>query len=1070
MKKKWSFFGRSPEVSKQLFKKFAITLFLLLTIQITNAGAQKSITGAVVDDTRQPLPGVSVIIKGTSIGTVTSTEGIYNISNVPEDAILVFSFIGMTSQEVVVGTQTTINVTMLSDYIGIEEVVAVGYGTKKKINLTGAISVAGSEELEARPVANVQQALQGVVPNLTITTSSATGEPGADMAMNIRGLTSIEGDSEPYVLVDGIPMDINDIDPNDIESISVLKDVASTAIYGARAAYGVILITTKNGKANSGIKVSYSSNYAITSLINMPKNADPLSFAYTMNEARENLGSSPYYSDEKLEWIAMNMKEPGSAPEVLESSNGLTWNLGTDGLNASAATDWHSIIFKDYSSRTKHNLNLSGGNETLRYYLSGGFYDEKGQLKQADDFFKRYNIDGKINATINDWMKLSFLTKYKYVEEEYPEHKTLGRSFIMLLTTRLKPTKPAYYPGTEVWTGRIGDMEMNKTNNIERQLVLSPRITLEPVKNWVTNIEVNYRTNDNRKQAVFPRIPYAIPDGTGGSTVLYSSSENTEYRDYMYSNHYFSPNIYTEYSKAVGSHNFHVLGGYQHEVYNYNNLFATAAYLLTDEIPSLSTAVGEKTITDGLGHWSTQSVFGRFNYNFAEKYLIEFNGRYDGSSKFENGERWGFFPSVSTGWIVSKENFFPLKDAVNVFKLRGSYGSVGNQNVSNYLYIPTMSVGLSNWLFSGEQLWGVGSPDIESINLTWEEVKTMDFGFDLQTLNNRLGVNFDWYESKTTNLVGPGKELPEILGTDVPKINEGEVTTRGWEIEISWKDKIKDFSYNIRAVLSDYQSEITSYNNPTKILSSYYEGQKLNEIWGMETDGFFQSELEVDTWALDQSDIYSGAWAPGDLKYVDQDGDDAITIGDNTKDNPGDKKVIGNSTPRFQFGLNANASWKGFDFSFLIQGVGKRDLDLRGLGTFRGPSNGQLHANVYTEHLDYWRDDSSPLGANPDAYFPAPYVVFTGQNDKNYRYPTTRFLQNGAYVRLKNVQVGYTIPKLITEKVKISNARIYLSGENLLTFTDLMIYDPEAFNGRQGRVGDQYPLSRAFSLGLDISF
>jgi TonB-linked SusC/RagA family outer membrane protein len=1047
-----------------------LMLIFLFSLQITNAAPQKSITGTVTDDTGQTLPGVTVLIKGTTQGTVTNIDGKFTITNAPDDATLVFSFVGMETQEVSIGTNDVINITLQTSSIGLEEVVAVGYGTKKKINLTGAISVAGSEEIEARPVANVQQALQGVVPNLTITTSSATGEPGADMSMSIRGLSSIEGDSDPYVLIDGIPMDINDIDPNDIESISVLKDVASTAIYGARAAYGVILITTKNGKKDGSIKVSYSTNFAITSLINMPENADALSFAYTMNQARANLGSSPYYSEQKLEWIAQNVEEPGSATEVLESSNGLTWDLGTDGLNASAATDWHSIIFKDHSTRMKHNLNLSGGKENFQYYLSGGFYDEKGQLKQADDFFQRYNVDAKINATVNPWLKLSFLTKYKYVKEEYPEHSSYGRSFIMLLMTRLKPTKPAYYPGTTVWTGRIGDMELNKTQNIERQLVFSPRITLEPVKNWVTNIELNYRTNDNRTTAVFPRIPYAIPDGTGGSTVLWSSAENTEYRDYTYSNNYFSPNVYTQYSKDLGNHNFQVLAGYQHEIYNYNNLFAVAKYLLTDEIPSLSTAVGEKTIEDGLGHWATQSVFGRFNYTFAEKYLIEFNGRYDGSSKFEEDERWGFFPSVSTGWIISKEDFYPLKDAVDVLKVRGSYGSVGNQNVDNYLYIPTMSISQSSWLYGGSQSWGVGSPDIESINLTWEKVNTLDFGLDLQAFKNKLGFTFDWYKSRTTNLVGPGEELPEILGTDVPKVNEGEITTRGWEIEISWRDRIKDFSYMIRGVLSDYQSEITSYNNPTKILSSYYEGKMLNEIWGMETAGLFQSEDEVNNWALDQSYLYSGSWAPGDLKYVDQNGDDIINIGDNTKDNPGDRKVIGNSTPRFQFGLNANASWKGFDFSFLIQGVAKRDLDLRGLGTFRGPSNGQLHANVYKEHLDYWRDETSPLGANPDAYFPAPYVVFTGQNNKNYLYPTTRFLQNGAYVRLKNVQMGYTIPKRITEKANISNARIYLSGENLLTITNLMIYDPEAFNGRQDRVGDQYPLSRAFSLGLDINF
>lgn len=1070
MKKKLRNLRKLYEVSKQLSKISAIAVLLLIALPIISTAQQKTITGTVTDDSGYPLPGATVLLKGTTNGTVTNSDGVYSFPGIPENSTIVFSFMGMLSQEIVVGDKTTINVILIASTIGIEEVVAVGYGTKKKINLTGAISVAGSEEIEARPVANVQQALQGVVPNLQITVSSATGEPGAEMAMNIRGLTSIEGDNSPYVLVDGIPMGMNDVDPNDVESISVLKDVASTAIYGARAAYGVILITTKTGKRKTGVNVSYSSNFAVTSLINMPKNADPLSFAYTMNHSATNAGNAPYYSEEKLSWIAQNMANPGSATEVLASPNGLTWNLGVDGLNASAATDWHSIIFKDHSTRMKHNINLSGGTEDVSFYLSGGSYDEKGQLKQADDYFKRYNLDAKINATVTPWMDISLLTKYKYAEEEYPEHLTLGRSFIMLLMTRLKPTKPAYYPGTDIWTGRIGDMELNKTTNIERQLVFSPRITLQPIKNWITNVELNYISNDNREVAVFPRIPEAIPDGTGGSTIIWPSMESTSYRPETYSNTYMSPNIYTEYSKSFGKHNLHVLTGYQHEIYKYFNFLADAKYLLTEEIPSISTAVGEKTIEDQIGHWATQGIFGRLNYDFSEKYLLEFNFRYDGSSRFDEDNRWGFFPSISSGWIVSKENFYPLKDIVDVFKVRGSYGSIGNQNVDNYLYVPTMSVDQSNWLFGGERLWTVSTPNLSSINLTWEKVNTLDFGFDLQTLDSRLGVTFDWYESKTKDLVGPGEAVPTILGTSVPKKNGGEITTRGWELEVSWRNSINDFSYGFRGVLSDYIGRVTNYSNPTKVLSTYYDGMELGEIWGLETAGLFQSTDEVANWNIDQSYLYSGKWNPGDLKYVDQDGDDAITIGENTKDNSGDKKIIGNSSPRYQFGLNANASWKGFDISMLIQGVAKRDLDLRSLGTFRGPGNGPLHANVYEEHLDFWRDETSPLGANPDAYFPNPYAQFTGQNNKNYLLPTTRYLQNGAYMRLKNLQLGYTIPRAITKKINISTARIYLSGENLLTFTNLMIYDPEAYSGRDDRIGDQYPLSKAFSLGLNINF
>ena len=459
-----------------------------------------------------------------------------------------------------------------------------------------------------------------------------------------------------------------------------------------------------------------------------------------------------------------------------------------------------------------------------------------------------------------------------------------------------------------------------------------------------------------------------------------------------------------------------------------------------------------------------------FSYNFDDKYLVEFNGRYDGSSRFDEDNRWGFFPSVSAGWVFSEEEFYPMQDVIDVLKFRGSYGSIGNQNVDNYLYVPTMPISQGNFLFGGERLWTVGTPNLSSVNLTWEQVSTLDFGIDIQTLNNRLGFVFDWYESKTTDLVGPGQAVPSVLGTGVPKKNEGEITTKGWEVEISWRNRVNDFSYGFRGVLSDYKSTVTKYINPTKILSTYYEGMEMGEIWGLESAGLYQSAEEVASNPVDQSFLYSGTWFPGDMKYIDQDGNNEINIGDNTSDSSGDKRVIGNTTPRFQFGLNANAAWKGLDISMLWQGVAKRDLDLRSLGTFRGPANGPLHANVYGEHLDFWRDASSPLGANPDAYFPRPYAQYIGQNGKNYNYPTTRFLQNGAYIRLKNLQIGYTIPSEITDRAKISKARIYISGENIITITDLMLYDPESFNGKYGRIGDQYPLSRTFSLGLNINF
>ncbi|NNG08541.1 MAG: SusC/RagA family TonB-linked outer membrane protein, partial [Arenibacter sp.] len=708
----------------------AVLLFLFSTIGVV----AQTVTGTVTSNDG-PLPGASVIQKGTSNGAIADFDGMYELTLTDGEKTLVFSYLGYQTLEVPVGGNTTVDGFLQEDAQALDEAVVVGYGVQKKENLTGSVSIVGEEMFDNRPVANAQQALQGASPGLQISTSSATGEPGAAMNMSIRGLTSLEGGNAPLVLVDNIPMGINDIDPNDIASISILKDVAASAIYGARAAFGVILITTKSGKKGDGVNISYSTNYAITSPMNMPQNADALSFAYTMNQASENAGGSPYYSETRLEWIAQNLANPGSAPEVEETANGLAWNLGTDGLNASAATDWESLLIKETSSRIKHNLSFSGGTDKMSYYVSGGYYDEEGLLKVGQDYFTRYNIDAKISTKATPWMDISLLTKYKYEEQEYPAHATSGsgRSFVTLLMTRLKPTKPAFYPGTDVWTGRIGEQELQKSLETKRQLILSPRVTLEPIKDWVTNIEFNYRTNDNSQQSRFPTVPTAVPDGEGGSIITSSNQQNTRYYSTLWTNTYLSPNIYTAYTKSFGNHNFHAMAGYQQEKYKYSNLFARSAYLLTDAIPSINTSVGEKTISDGKGHWSTQGVFGRFNYNYAEKYLFEMNVRRDGSSKFETDSRWGTFPSFSGGWVLSKENFYPLKEQIEFLKFRGSYGSIGNQNVSNYLYVPSLPIGQSSWLFGGEQSWTVGIPNLSSVNLTWEKVNTVDFGLDLRT-------------------------------------------------------------------------------------------------------------------------------------------------------------------------------------------------------------------------------------------------------------------------------------------------------------------------------------------------
>jgi TonB-linked SusC/RagA family outer membrane protein len=1086
MKKGKLYFYCKPDVLKLMQKLKVMFILMLLAIFTVQAGEQTSITGTVKDNSNQPLPGVTVLIKGTTQGTVTNADGVFTISNVPSNGTLVFSFVGMQTQEIQVGNQTTINVTLVSSSIGLDEVVAIGYGTQKKVNLTGAISVVSSEAIQDRPVASTQQALQGLVPNLTISVGSSGGEPGGEMNMNIRGIQSFGGSSAPYVLVDGIPMGINDIDPNDIESISVLKDAASSAIYGARASNGVILITTKTGKSNkSGANVSYSNNFAMTTPLNLPEMAETMNFALAMNDAAKNIGISPWYSEEVLGRLAQNIANPGSAPEMLGRPDGLTWNIGAMGLGAAANNDWYDIYFKDHGFRQKHNLSVSGASGNIDYYLSAGFYDEKGLFKEWEDTYKRYNFDSKISSQATSWLKISVLFKYNNDKQDFPWQQD-GRGRIYDLITKIKPTMPMKYPGSDIWTqeSQVETRRASRDVTIGRQMVLSPRITIEPVKNWVTNVDVNYILNNDRdtkdnvqNTKTATMAPWVRPNGD----IAYSpTKESTSYNPTMYSNEYLSPTVYSSYFRNFGKHFASVMAGYQQEVYKYSNLLAQASYLLSDAVPSVSTAVGTKTVSDQIGHWSTQSFFGRLNYNFDEKYFLEANFRTDGSSRFEPGEQWGNFPSVSAGWVLTKENFFPLKDHIDFFKIRASYGSLGNQNVANYLYVPTMPVSQSMWLFGNNRLWTVGTPNLTSIDLTWEKVSTTDVGFDFRILNDRLSGAFDWYEALTTDLVGPGQAVPVVLGAPVPRTNSGEIRTRGWEVELSWKHKVRDFYYEIGGVLSDNQSEVTKYNNPTNVLNTspgntpnnYYVGQKLGDLWGYKTAGLFQTAEEVAGWANQQA-VYAGTWRTGDVKYVDQNGDGFVNFGKNTVDDHGDMVVVGNQSPRYTYGFNFNAAWKGFDLGLFFQGIGKIDLWLSEADNgnyFRGNANGPLHATVLKEHMDYWRDDTSPLGANPNAYFAKPYSVFTGENNKNYQTPNDRYMQDGSYLRLKNLQLGYTIPKSVTQKVNIANVKIYLSGENLITFTDLMLFDPE--QTARGGIGDAkiYPLAKLYSVGLNINF
>lgn len=1049
---------------------------------------QQNISGVVTDANGQPIPGVTVLEKGTSNGVQTDFDGAYSISTLNQNVTLVFSYIGFKTKEVSLNNQNTVNVSLEEDVSELDEVVVVGYGTQKKVNLTAAVSQVGVEVFENRPTANAYRSLQGTVPGLVISNSTSGGEPGAASNINIRGLitsggTGTIGDSSPLVLIDGIEMDLNDIDPEDIESVSVLKDAAAASIYGSRAAGGAILVITKSGKNSDGkIKVNYSNNFSFSKPTTWPKSASAIDFAYTVNDARINNGQTPWHDETDLANIRANMANPGSAPTIVANAAGTNWDYGVIGIQGTAATDWESIVFNDWAERRKHNLSLSGGNEQTNYYISAGAYDEGGLLAVGNESFQRYNLDAKIATKANKWLTLELITKFRKSYTDFPietNTNTLAwvKTRIFDLISKLKPTLPQYDPiyGEELiqhayypfWDGQRAKTENN-------QLVLIPKITIEPIKDLKVTAQFNYKRDNNLQERIILTSQVIRPEGL----VDRVAQENTEYRPTLTDREYFSPNIFATYDKSLGGHNINATVGYQSELNQFHSIGGDTDYLVTDNIVSLNSSLDDdQLVSQAITHWAVQSVFSRFRYNYKEKYLLEFSYRRDGSSRFAPEDRWAGFPSYSAGYNIAKENFWPF-DAINTFKLRGSYGTLGNQNVNNYLYLSNIDLNISgsNFLFDGARETFSQTPDLSTESLTWERVKTTDIGFDLGAFNNKLNVGFSWYRTDIEGMAAQGLDLPAQLGTSAPQTNIGTSRVQGWEVEASWRQQLGDFGYSVRAVLSDYKRTIVEYPNETLSLAQpHYEGKDLGEIWGYQTDGLFQSNEEATAYTdlVDQSFINGNTYVAGDLKYVDLNGNGEIDRGTNTVGDTGDYQVIGNSTPRYQYSVNLGLNYKNWDFNALIQGVGKRDVRLSNLQGFRGPSNGPFHFFVWEGHLDYFRpeDTTNPLGPNLDAYFPNPYMNGGGRTNKNYQQNTTHFLQNGAYARLKSLQIGFTIPSEVTSKYNISNFRIFITGENLFTITNLMFYDPESLLGA-GLTGSAqtYPLSTIISTGINISF
>ena len=1050
-----------------------LTLAMLLSSSLV-AWAQGTVTikGVVTDTQKEPLAGASVRIKGTTSGTTTNASGSYTLQGVSRNATLVFSFIGMKKQEIPVSGRTEINVVLEDDAKVTQEVVVVGYGTQKKVNLTGAVSFIDSKSLAARPVQNLGQALQGMIPGLNLSVGNSGGALNSTMALNIRGTGTIGSgsNSSPLVLIDGSEGDMNALAPNDIESISILKDASASSIYGSRAAFGVVLIKTRSGREGRA-RVSYGGNVRFSTATQVPEMMDSEQFAKYFNIAGANSGNGTVFTDEIMKRI-VDYKN-GTIDDKFRS--GTVWNERTNAWDlytgAWANTNWFDEMYRKNVPTHEHNISISGGSGKTNYYLSGALLDQQGLIRYGRDTFKRYNLTAKISTDITPWLTISYTNRWS--REEYSRPSYMTGLFFHNIARRWPPNPVRdinghLIPGNETIQMRDGGIDRNQKDRVNQQLILEAR----PMEGLLVRAENNYNTTYNHNHwdvlAIYSYDNKGLPRLTsreGGDDGQTSVGEST------WKNDYFNGRYYAEYSRIFAEkHDVKLIAGLDLEVNKYHNLGGTKKDLISNQVPTINTATNDKpTLYSGYTHWATMGSFARLNYAYDERYLLEVSVRTNGSSRFIGDKRWATFPSFSAGWNIANEKFFePLKSTVSMLKLRGSWGTLGNTEVQAlYPWFLSQPVGTANsaWLVGGERLNTSNAPGIVSNSLTWERIESWNLGLDFAAFNNRLQGTLEYFNRTTRDMVGPPAPLPFTLGVGQPQVNNATLVSKGWEAELKWRDQIDKVNYGLRLVLSDDIQTVTQYYNPTGTLSTWYSGRRMGEFWGYTTRGIAKTNDEMNEHLKSNQPAWGNNWQAGDIMYKDLNGDGKVNGGASTLADHGDLRKLGYNVPRYKFGFNADVTWRDIDFSFFLQGIGRRDWFDNSPYSVGATSHGQWQSVGFKEHWDFFRPEGDPNGANLNARFPRPLFSQGGKNMQTQ----SRYVVNAAYLRIKNIQLGYTLPASLSKKIGISRMRVYTSADNLVTFTKLpKIFDPEATGGDWGP-GKIYPLQRTISFGLNVN-
>lgn len=1083
------------------FKILILLWSMVCSLQI--AAQDRKVSGQIFDTQEEPMIGVTVQVSGSNIGTATDIDGKFTISMPSGTNELVFKYVGYKTKTVKINQgETFVRVIMEDNAILLNEAVVVGYGTQKKVNLTGAVTSVSSRDIENRSAHSVTNMLQGAVAGLNVTTSS--GVPGSSAAMNVRGQTSINA-SSPLVLIDGSEGDLAHVNPNDVESISVIKDASASAIYGARAAFGVILVTTKSGAVKDGkATVRYSGKIGWEE---PTTSTDFVSTGYWSAKIVNTFWRARYgtdylqYTDYDMMQLLARVNDKTENPDrpwvVEEVRNGRRQWVYYGNY------DWYHMLYQDKHMVQQHNVSISGGSDNVKYFVSGGMDFQDGVMKINTDKYKRYNLRSKIDFRINKYATFSNNTSFFGSTYSFQGNGSIDDTFAYSARHALacfpmqNPDGSFVYKTPYIGTYNVANgrhiLAMNGTHrntNRVTDFANTSRLNIKPIKQLTFTADFTYRFNQGRNTNRSNPIPYrTYPD----SEIAYydSGAGLNQLKETINTRNYYSVNAFATYSDSFNEkHNLNAVFGYNYETLKIKNVGAYGQNLSSDTLDDFNLVgpndKGETVtgVSGGQNEYALSGIFGRVNYDYNGRYLAEVSGRYDGTSRFARGHRWGFFPSASLGWRISEESFFEnARNVVDNLKIRLSYGSLGNQNVSSYYaYMRLVSVNKFDAFTFGEgstnaQYSSLGAP--VASDLTWETSNQWNLGLDYSMLNGRLDFTGDVYIRDTKNMLTDGIELPSVYGAKEPQMNTADLRTKGFELAVNWRDGVNifgnRFNYSLGFNISDYKSVITRFDNKDKIFAkTYYEGMELGEIWGFKTDGLFRTEEDAQEYVknmdLGMINTYGTGWHAGDIKYLDLNGNGRLDKGADSAIDPGDRVRLGNSLPRLSYGFTASFQYFGFDASAFFQGTGNHYwYPHEESMAFWGPYAASYVSFIPKKFMDQvWTED------NKDAYFPRPlaYSAYSGP----LNHVNDRYIQNIRYLRFKNLTVGYTVPDKWTRKVGIDKVRVYFSGENLAYWSPIKKHskyvDPEAAINRSNGAHNNafYPWAKTYMFGLDLSF